>query len=87
MIKIPKQTEGSFISPLMENFITFVHRQNFAEIDQVEMAAFESQKAEEILMISDEKGIFPVQKIRNREFKFETFSNWIQQWQASFETA
>jgi len=85
VIKIPKQTEGSFISPLMENFITFVHRQNFAEIEQVEMAAFESQKAEEILMISDEKGIFPVQKIRNREFGISKFTEMLHQWRNSFQ--
>ena len=85
VIKIPKQTEGSFISPLMDNFITFVHRQNFAEIEQVEMAAFESQKAEEILMISDEKGIFPVQKIRNREFGISKFTEMLHQWRNSFQ--
>ncbi len=85
VIKIPKQTEGSFISPLMENFITFVHRQNFAEIEQVEMAAFESQKADEILMISDEKGIFPVQKIRNRKFGISKFTEMLHQWRNSFQ--
>lgn len=86
-IKVPKQSEGAFISPLMENFVTFLSKQNLAEVEEVEMVAFESQKAEEILLISDIKGLFSVTKIRNREFKFETFSKWIQQWQASFEMA
>ena len=83
-IKIPKQTEGAYISPLMENFITFVHKGNLAKIEQAEMIAFESQKADEILMISDEKGIFIVSKIRNKTFGNERFSEMIQQWSALF---
>ena len=83
-IKLAKQTEGAFISPLMENFITFLDKNNLCKVEQVEMVAFESQKAEEILLISDEKGIFPVTKIRNRSFAKTTFENWIQQWQQSF---
>ena len=50
-IKIPKQTEGAYISPLMENFVTFVHKNNLATIEEAELSAFESQKAEEILVI------------------------------------
>jgi branched-chain amino acid aminotransferase len=51
----------------MENFVTFVHKNNLATIEEAELSAFESQKAEEILVISDEKGIFTVSKIRNKE--------------------
>lgn len=80
IIKVPKQTEGAYISPLMENFITFIHKSNLAVIEQAEMIAFESQKADEILMISDEKGIFSVNKIRNKTFANERFSQMIQQW-------
>lgn len=83
-IKVPKQTEGALISPLMENFVTFLHRQNLAEVDQVEMAAFESQKADEILLVSDEKGLYSVTRIRNKTFGTQTFSNWVQQWQEKF---
>ena len=39
----------------MENFVTFVHKNNLATIEEAELSAFESQKAEEILVISDEK--------------------------------
>lgn len=85
MIRIPKQTEGAYISPLMENFVTFVHKTNLAEIDQAEMNAFESQKADEILMISDEKGIFPVTKIRNKEFGSERFTEILEGWKNSFQ--
>ena len=85
MIRIPKQTEGAYISPLMENFVTFVHKTNLAEIDQAEMNAFESQKADEILMISDEKGIFPVTKIRNKEFGSERFAEILEGWKNSFQ--
>ena len=83
-IKVPKQTEGAYISPLMENFLTFIHRNRIAEIEQAEMVAFESQKAEEILMISDQKGIFPVGKIRNKIFSNQKFSGMIEQWKQSF---
>lgn len=83
-IKVAKQTEGAFISPLMENFITFLDKNNLCKVEQVEMVAFESQKAEEILLVSDEKGVFPVTKIRNRSFAKTNFENWVQLWQESF---
>ena len=84
VIKIPKQSEGAYISPLMENLVTFLHKKQLAEIQEVEMIAFESQKADEILMLSDEKGIFPVRKIRNKTFDFERFSGFVEQWRSSF---
>ena len=83
-IKIPKQTEGAYISPLMENFVTFVHKNNLATIEEVELSAFESQKAEEILVISDEKGIFTVSKIRNKEFGNERYKTMLEAWKTSF---
>lgn len=83
-IKVPKQSEGAYISPLMENFVTFLHKQNLAQVEQVEMVAFETQKAEEILLVSDEKGLYSVIKIRNKTFPTDTFSQWIQKWKESF---
>lgn len=83
-IKIPKQTEGAYISPLMENFVTFVFKNNMASIEESELSAFESQKAEEILLISDEKGIFSVKQIRNKEFGNERFSAMVEAWKKSF---
>ncbi|WP_312760779.1 aminotransferase class IV [Epilithonimonas sp.] len=85
VIKIPKQTEGAYISPLMENFVTFVHKNKLAEIEEAEIIAFESQKAEEILRISDEKGVHSVSKIRNKTFENTRFSEMITQWKNSFE--
>jgi len=85
VIKIPKSTEGAYISPLMENFVTYVHQNKWAEIQEAEMIAFESQKAEEIIMISDPKGIFAVTKIRNKTFLTERFSEMIGQWKRSFD--
>lgn len=82
-IKIPNQSEGAFISPLMENFVTFIHRRNLAEILESEMIGFESQKAEEILMISDEIGIFSVAKIRTKTFGNSRFSEWVESWRNS----
>lgn len=84
-IKIPKQTEGAYISPLMENFVTFVHKNNLAQIEQSELIAFESQKAEEILMISDEKGLYSVFKIRNKIFENHRFSEMVTHWKKSFD--
>jgi branched-subunit amino acid aminotransferase/4-amino-4-deoxychorismate lyase len=83
-IKIPKTTEGAYISPLLENFVTFLHQNKLAEIQEAEMIAFESQKAEEILLISDLKGIFPVTKIRNKVFEKVRFSNFVERWKTSF---
>lgn len=83
-IKIPKQTEGAYISPLMENFVTFVHKNNLASILEVELSPFETQKAEEILMISDDKGIFTISKIRNKEFGNEKFKKMLDSWKNNF---
>lgn len=79
-LKIPKQTEGAYISPLMENFVTFLHKKNLATIEQAEMIAFESQKADEILMVSDGKGIFSISKIRNKTFGNERLKAMVEQW-------
>ena len=84
IIKIPKTTEGAYISPLMENFVTFIHKNNLAEIQEAEMIAFESQKAEEILLISEEKGIFCVAKIRNKTFESTRFTTLVEKWRNSF---
>lgn len=83
-VKIPKQSEGAMISPLMENFVTYLHKNALAEIVETELNAFESQKADEILLISDEKGIHPVTKIRNKEFGNQRFQEMIDKWKASF---
>lgn len=83
-IKIPKQSEGAYISPLMENLVTFVHKNRMAEIEEAEMIAFETQKAEEILVVSDEFGVSPVLKIRNKEFGSERFSMMLSSWAQQF---
>ncbi len=84
IIKVPKQAEGAYISPLMENFVTFLHKNKLADIQEHEIIAFESQKAEEILMISEEKGIFSVGKIRNKTFEVSRFLEWVESWKKSF---
>ncbi|SFI13721.1 aminotransferase class IV [Halpernia frigidisoli] len=82
-VKIPKQTEGAYISPLMEAFVTYLHKSNTLKIEEVEMMAFESQKSEEILIISEAKGIFSVDKIRNRNFENKRFSELLNNWKLS----
>lgn len=86
-LRVPKQSEGAYISPLMESLITFIHKNRWAEIEQVEMNPFESQKAEEILLISDRKGLYSVSKIRNKTFGNARFSETVEQWKNSFGTA
>nr|WP_228430057.1 aminotransferase class IV [Chryseobacterium binzhouense] len=85
VIKIPKQSEGAYISPLMENFVTYLHKNNLADVQEHEIIAFESQKAEEILLISDEKGLFSVKKIRNKTFGSDRFSELVGNWKNSFQ--
>lgn len=84
LIKVPKQSEGAYISPLMESFITFVHKNKLAEIEEAELIAFETQKSDEILMISDSKGIFPVSQIRNKSFSNCQFAIMLNAWKATF---
>ena len=84
VIKVPKQSEGAYISPLMESFVTFLHKNNLADIQEHEIIAFESQKAEEILMISDEKGMFSVGKIRSKTFENSRFLELVEKWKKSF---
>ncbi|MGH1519329.1 aminotransferase class IV [Chryseobacterium sp. JK1] len=84
VIKVPKQTEGAYISPFMENFVTFLHKNNLADIQEHEIIAFESQKSEEILMISEEKGIFSIGKIRNKTFGNSRFLELVENWKNSF---
>lgn len=85
VLKVPKQSEGAYISPLMENFITFVHKSNLATVEPTEMIAFESQKADEILLISDEKGLFTAEKIRNKTFGNSRLSEFINLWRQQFD--
>lgn len=84
-IRIPKQTEGAYISPLMESFVTFIHKNRLAEIEQVEMSPFESQKAQEILFISDQKGLFTVSKIRNKSFENSQFQEMVNKWRKGMD--
>lgn len=85
-IKVPKHTEGAYISPLLESFVTFLDKNALAMLSEAEIIAFETQKAEEILSISEEKGIFSVTKIRNKTFENSRFQDLIQKWKDSFET-
>lgn len=85
-IRIPKQTEGAYISPLMEDLVTFIHKNKLGEIEQSEMSPFESQKADEILYISDRKGIYSVSKIRNKIFDNQRFCEIIEQWKNHHNT-
>ncbi|MNL67939.1 hypothetical protein D3C87_1925870 [compost metagenome] len=64
--------------------MTFLHKNNLADTQEHEIIAFESQKAEEILLISDEKGVFSVKKIRNKTFESARFTELVESWRNSF---
>ena len=83
VLRVAKQSEGAYISPLMEAFVTFIHKNNLAQVDPTELAPFESQKAQEILLISDEKGFFVVKQIRNKVFESDQIEQWVKQWKNS----
>lgn len=83
-LRVVKHSEGSYISPLLESFVTFVHKTGLAVLEEAEIIAFETQKADEILLISDEKGIFSIEKIRNKTFPSVRFAELISKWQESF---
>ena len=84
-IRIPKQSEGAYISPLMENIVTYIHKNKLADLEQAEMSPFESQKANEILLVSDQKGIFSISKIRNKSFDSVRFREILESWQNNFD--
>ena len=83
-IKVVQPSEGAYISPLMESFITFLHRNKLAEIIETQIAPFETQKADEILIISDQAGIMSAASIRGKSFSNERFTQWLDQWSAAF---
>jgi len=82
-IRIPKQSEGAYTSPLMEAFITFLDKNRLALIEESEIIAFETQKADEILIISESTGLHAVTKIRNKSFSKNKFSELINLWKES----
>jgi len=82
-IRIPKQSEGAYTSPLMEAFITFLDKNRLALIEESEIIAFETQKADEILIISESKGLHAVTKIRNKSFSKDRFTKLLRAWRES----
>ncbi|WP_185212500.1 aminotransferase class IV [Elizabethkingia meningoseptica] len=83
-LRIPKHTEGAYISPLLEAFVTFLDKKGLALIEEAEVIAFETQKADELLLISETHGIHIVTKIRNKEFTKTKFTALLEAWQNSF---
>jgi len=82
-IKIPKQSEGAYTSPLMEAFVTFLDKNQLALIKESEIIAFETQKADEILIISETKGLHAATKIRNKSFFKDKFAELLKDWSES----
>lgn len=82
-LRVIKPSEGAYLSPLMESFITFVHKKQLAHLSEAEIAPFETQQAEEILLISDSIGIQSISKIRSKQFNNQKFSHFLQEWKLS----
>lgn len=83
-LRVVKPSEGAYLSPLMESFITHLHKKKLATITEAEIAPFETQQAEEILLISDELGIMSVNKIRAKSFENNRFTDLLEDWKQSF---
>lgn len=78
---------GAYLSPLLENFVTFLHKDLKIEVEEKEIAPFETQQAEEILLVSDQKGIFSVGQIRNKTFRSEQSVEWLERWNEKLRQA
>jgi len=82
-IRIPKQSEGAYTSPLLEAFVTFLDKNRLALIEESEIIAFETQKADEVLIISETTGLHAVTKIRNKTFAKNKFAELLNAWKNS----
>lgn len=79
-IRIPDQLEGAKISPLMESLVTYLNKKEGLKISQEQISPFETQQAEEILSISETKGLRAVHQIRNKKFNSERWNHYVQNW-------
>lgn len=76
-----KPAAGAYLSPLLENFVTFLHKNLKVEVLETDLVPFETQKAEEIIILSDQRGIFSVGEIRNKTFASDKTREWLQKWE------
>ena len=63
--------EGALLSPLKKNFITFLREKTEYVYREENISPFQTQSALEVFILSDEKGIIPVTKIRKNTFSSE----------------
>ncbi len=63
--------EGAFISVLKKFFIQFLREKTDYIYREEHISPFQTQSADELFILSDEKGIIPVTKIRKTSFKTE----------------
>lgn len=82
-VSVVKPSEGAYISPLLESFVTYLDKNIKALISETEFIGFQTQKAEEVLVISELHGLHHVTKIRNKTFPTERFAGFIKDWQES----
>lgn len=82
-IQVPKLSEGSILSVFTNSFLDFAEKELKIKIKETEILAFETQKVDEVLVISDYKGINSILKIRNKSFENQRFKTMVLDWQSS----
>ena len=55
---------------VMEHF-----KKNEIEVQPISISPFETQTAEELFVVSESEGVFPITKIRNKNFTYNTIKN------------
>ncbi|MDR3272319.1 MAG: aminotransferase class IV [Flavobacteriaceae bacterium] len=60
--------DGAFLSSLKKNFITFLREETDYIYREETLSPFQTQSVQEIFILSDEKGVIPVTKIRKTTF-------------------
>lgn len=64
-------SEGAFISCLKKNFLIFLRQKTEFIYKEECISPFQTQSANEIFILSDQKGIIPINKIRKTTFNTE----------------
>lgn len=83
-LSLVAEKEGALLSPLMEQFLMFAQKRFQYKVERRIMTPFETQQAEEIIIISERKGFNSVKKIRNQVFGNQQSKEILDLWQGSF---
>lgn len=81
-LRMPLSSDGTLLSVLMESFLTWVHQQGDIQIVPESISPFETQTADEVLLISDLVGCKIVSSIRNKTFPKQRLLQLLGDWWA-----